>query len=50
MHDPGFAFAFAQLKPDQSIDEAQQILLKTVEGLSTSRPLRRKWTAPRPAS
>ena len=38
MHDPGFAFAFAQLKPDQSIDEAQQILLKTVEGLSSEPP------------
>ena len=38
MHDPGFAFAFAQLKPDQSIDEAQQILLKTVEGLSNEPP------------
>src|ERR1039457_4875117 len=33
MHDPGTALAFAQLKPDQSIDQAQQILLKTVEGL-----------------
>jgi zinc protease len=31
-HDPGVALAFVQLKPDQSIDEAQQILLKTVEG------------------
>ena len=38
MHDPGFAFAFAQLKPDQSIDEAQQILLKTVEGLANEPP------------
>jgi zinc protease len=38
MHDPGFAFAFAQLKPDQSIDEAQQILVKTVEGLSSEPP------------
>ena len=34
MHDPGFALVYAQLKPDQSIDEAQQILLKTVEGLA----------------
>ena len=32
MHDPGFIFAYANLKQDQSIDEAQQILLKTVEG------------------
>src|SRR5260370_697338 len=38
MHDPGFAFAFAQLKPDQSIDEAQQVLLKTLEGLSNEPP------------
>ncbi|MGA3017853.1 MAG: pitrilysin family protein [Bryobacteraceae bacterium] len=38
MHDPGFAFAFAQLKPDQSIEEAQQILVKTVEGLSSEPP------------
>jgi zinc protease len=38
MHDPGTALAFAQLKPDQSIDEAQQILLKTVEGLAAEPP------------
>ena len=38
MHDPGVALAFAQLKPDQSIDEAQQILLKTVEGLAAEPP------------
>ncbi len=38
MHDPGFAFAYAQLKPDQSIDEAQQILVKTVEGLAAEPP------------
>ena len=38
MHDPGFALAFAQLKPDQSIDEAQQVLLKTVEGLASEPP------------
>jgi len=38
MHDPGFAFVFAQLNPDQSIDEAQQILVKTVEGLSSEPP------------
>jgi len=37
-HDPGTALAFAQLKPDQSIDEAQQILLKTVEGLAGEPP------------
>jgi zinc protease len=38
MHDPGVAMAFAQLKPEQSIDEAQQILLKTVEGLAADPP------------
>ncbi len=38
MHDPGVALVFAQLKPDQSIDEAQQILLKTVEGLAAEPP------------
>jgi zinc protease len=38
MHDPGYAMAYAQLKPDQSIDEAQQILLKTVEGLAAEPP------------
>jgi zinc protease len=31
MHDPGFALAFAVLKQDMSIEEARQILLKTVE-------------------
>ena len=38
MHDPGFALAYAQLKPDQNIDEAQQILLKTVEGVAAEPP------------
>ena len=38
MHDPGYALAYAQLKPDQSIDEAQQILVKTVEGLAAEPP------------
>ncbi|HEV3200262.1 MAG TPA: pitrilysin family protein [Bryobacteraceae bacterium] len=38
MHDPGFALAFAQLKPDQSLDEAHQTLLKTVEGLANEPP------------
>jgi zinc protease len=38
MHDPGVALAFAQLKPDQSIDDAQQTLLKTVEGLAAEPP------------
>jgi zinc protease len=30
-HDPGFIMAYAQLSPDQNLDEARQILLKTVE-------------------
>lgn len=38
MHDPGFALAFAVLKLDQSIEEAQQILLKTVEGFAAEPP------------
>jgi zinc protease len=38
MHDPGLAMAFVQLKPEQSIDDAQQILLKTVEGLASDPP------------
>jgi zinc protease len=37
-HDPGVALAVAQLKPDQSIDEARQILLKTVESLTNEPP------------
>jgi zinc protease len=37
-HDPAVALAFAQLKPDQSIDEAQQILLKTVEDFASNPP------------
>ncbi len=38
MHDPGVANAFVQLKPDQNIDDAQQVLLKTVEGLANEAP------------
>ncbi len=37
-HDPGVALAFVQLKPDQSITDARQILLKTVEGLAGDPP------------
>ena len=37
-HDPGVAMAFVQLKPDQSIDEAEKTLLKTVEGLANDPP------------
>jgi zinc protease len=38
MHDPGFALGFVQLKPDQSIDEAEQVLVKTIEGLASEPP------------
>src|ERR1039458_2052194 len=38
MHDPGVVLAFARLKPEQSIDDAQQVLLKTVEGLASDPP------------
>jgi zinc protease len=38
MHDPGVAFAYAQLKPEQSVDEAQQVLIKTIEGLAAEPP------------
>jgi zinc protease len=38
LHDPGFLLASATLKLDQSLDEARQILLKTVEGLPAEPP------------
>jgi zinc protease len=38
MHDPGVVEAFAQLKPDQSLDDAQQAVLKVVEGLPSNPP------------
>lgn len=38
MHDPGYAEAYAQLKPDQSVDDAAQVLLKTVEDIATNPP------------
>ena len=38
MHDPGVAEAYAQLKPDQNIDDVQQTLLKVVEGLVSNPP------------
>ena len=38
MHDPGVAEALAQLKPDQSLDDAQQILIKVVEGFAANPP------------
>jgi zinc protease len=38
LHDPGFIVASAQLSPDQNIDEARQILLKTVEDFAKEPP------------
>jgi zinc protease len=38
MHDPGFLLASVSLKVDQSLEEARQILLKTVEGLPAEAP------------
>jgi zinc protease len=37
-HDPGVTLAYVQLKPEQSIDDAQQILLRTIEGLAGDPP------------
>jgi zinc protease len=37
-HDPGIVQAFVRLKPEQSIEEAQQILLKTIEGFAAEPP------------
>ncbi|MGA1981751.1 MAG: pitrilysin family protein [Acidobacteriaceae bacterium] len=37
-HDPGIAMAFVQLTPDQSIDAAQQTMLKAVEGFANDPP------------
>jgi zinc protease len=38
LHDPGFIAASANLKLDQSIDDARNILLKTVEGIPAEPP------------
>src|SRR5450432_2079522 len=38
MHDPGFIMAAARLRTDQSLDDARQILLKTVEGFINEPP------------
>jgi zinc protease len=40
MRDPGYALAYAVVKQDQSIDEAAQLLLKTVEGFANDPPTR----------
>uniref|UniRef100_Q027T3 Peptidase M16 domain protein n=1 Tax=Solibacter usitatus (strain Ellin6076) TaxID=234267 RepID=Q027T3_SOLUE len=38
LHDPGFIMASANLKLDQSLDDARQTLLKVVEGVSSEPP------------
>jgi zinc protease len=38
MHDPGWAQATADLKPDQSIDEARKALLKNIEDFAANPP------------
>jgi zinc protease len=38
LHDPGVVYAFAMLRPEQSLDDARAILLKTVEGLVNEGP------------
>ena len=38
LHDPGFIMATARLRTDQSLDDARQILLKTVEGFVNEPP------------
>jgi zinc protease len=38
MHDPGFLQAVVRLRQDQSIDEARQILLKTIENVAAEPP------------
>ena len=38
LHDAGFAIASAQLSPDQNLEEAKQILLKTIEDFTKEPP------------
>jgi zinc protease len=38
MHDPGFLMASATLRQDQSLDDAKQVLLKTIESLASEPP------------
>lgn len=38
MHDPGFIMAMVRLKSDQNIDEARDILLKTIENVAAEPP------------
>jgi len=37
-HDPGFAMGYAQLKPEQSVADAAQTLLQTIEGVAANPP------------
>ena len=38
MHDPGFVIATVRLRQDQSMDEARQTLIATIEGLANEPP------------
>jgi len=38
MHDPGYVMAYAQLKPEQSMDDAAQAMLKDIESLAANPP------------
>jgi zinc protease len=38
LHDPGFLMASVRLRADQSLDDARQALLKTVEGFASEPP------------
>ena len=38
LHDPGFLLAMARVRKDQSLDEARQTMIKTIEGLITEPP------------
>jgi zinc protease len=38
LHDPGFLLGSVTLRGDQSIDEARQILVKTIEGFAAESP------------
>ncbi len=38
LHDPGFMMASARVRQDQSLDEARQLLVKTVEGVVSEPP------------
>jgi zinc protease len=38
LHDPGYLFGSVVLREDQSLDEARQILVKTIEGFAAEPP------------